>query len=190
MTPPSTTTNLLTLDPSSTVVGAAWWTGPDQLGACMSCVPARRLPALERIDGMVGSVLKWAKLFHFDHGSFPVVMEFSGGKVHRQMGRIHGLAVLGQAQGALRQALIGAGFDVHTVAENEWTCGKSKPARAREAALIYEKYRAFAGQWDAARDCFKGDPGLDVADAVGLGAFVWRRRQTEQLLARASVKVR
>lgn len=124
--------------------------------------------SLRRIDAIRDQLVRIAE----DLGPDRIVMEWSAGKVHGKQGRIHGLAILGQAQGTVREALIGRDHHVLTVPENVWTRRRNKEARALEVELLYPTYRAWA----------KKDRGRDVADSIGLGLYWLGRHQIDTLM--------
>ncbi len=173
---------ILALDVSSSVTGYAvgsrdgvrtGWGAiiPREPGRAEAATLTASGRAVDRIDQMVSGV---RRLTHFYRGwGIDVVMEWSSGKLHRRVkGVATGLAVLGQAQGAVRQALNGWGYDPILVAENDWTKGKPKAKRADGVGLRYPPY--------ARAD----DPGLDMADALGLLDW-YRGQETTRLLVAA-----
>jgi hypothetical protein len=93
------------------------------------------------------------------------VMEWQSHKHAARLKNAQGLAVLGQAQGAVREVMRGFGFihGVVCISEREWTEGRPKQSRARLVRLLCSNYARWADE--------HGDDGLDVADAVGLGLW-------------------
>lgn len=107
-----------------------------------------------------------------------IVMEWSEGHVHRGHAG-HGLAVTGQAQGAVWESLQRLAT-VDLVGDDVWTRNldtnqrPSKESRASWAYANSDAYREFAGP-PRIRDgkiTFPNDPGFDAADAVCLAC--WR----------------
>jgi Holliday junction resolvasome RuvABC endonuclease subunit len=87
--------------------------------------------------------------------------KFAARQVHAQ-----GLAVLGQAQGAVYEAMRRMGFmqPVACVGERAWTLGRPKARRAQAVRLRCPEYARWA---DAGQDA-----GLDACDSIGLGFFL------------------
>lgn len=100
-----------------------------------------------------------------------VAIEWAGGTNHRRgQWNGHGLNTLGQAQGAAWQWLRNQGHDPETIPDSDWTAGMQKSKRAGKVRLYYPRYAAWAD------DRPDNDPGLDAADAIGLG--LWRIEHT------------
>jgi Holliday junction resolvasome RuvABC endonuclease subunit len=161
---------ILSLDPSSSAIGWAMMSGPPDRLLAFHLIRSGSSNSVTRIDRMTRDLLAVAN----EHTPDVVVMEWATGKVHRRVRAQSagaGLATLGQAQGSYRAALMADGFDVRTVTDGEWTCGVSKDARADRVAFEWADYRAWRPK----------DHGLDVADAIGLGAF-WLRRELHRSL--------
>jgi hypothetical protein len=155
---------LLSLDVSSTAAGyAVFGTGPDDLGAFGVIKPRGRWDAVERIRLIVDAVVTVLAM----HPPASVVMEFSAGKTAGRLAKASGLAVLGQAQGAVWEAIRSRGYGVSTVTENEWTNRKPKPKRAEDVAGWYGEYRDYFAEGR--------DSGFDAADAIGLGVWFLNR---------------
>lgn len=158
---------LLALDVSSSVTG--WSTGriredghADVLDFGIIKPPSGRTSA-ERSDLMCMRLACIIKQF----GATNIVMEFqsymNSGK------RVQGLAVLGQAQGAVR-AYLSLTHRVDLVTEREWTKVGGKNAR-KEARAEHVKrlVPAYAAKVD---ENPKFDVGLDASDALGI--LLWR----------------
>jgi Holliday junction resolvasome RuvABC endonuclease subunit len=162
-------TTLLSFDPSSTRCGWSYWQSiagrnpqPHSLGVI---APPVRLPSDGRIDLIVEGVLDLARRFLPSH----VVLEYALGKVAGRLAgrKVSGLAVLGQAQGRVYQALADAArhrtsrFDPEEIVKTgeEWTGGVPKEKRSRLLVFTCPIYCDFAAQ----------DPGFDAADAVLMG---------------------
>jgi hypothetical protein len=161
---------ILCLDVSSTCTG---WAAFQKTGHCYSfgrCKPLQKLPSVERTDRMVSNLRKIVEV------CCPVatIMEWSSGKTHGRIAKASGLAVLGQSQGAVRQMLNDLHVPVVLVGENEWTRSKKKADRAKEVALLVPQY-------DPA-----DDPGLDIADAIGLGLWHFGKIRERELLGRTN----
>jgi Holliday junction resolvasome RuvABC endonuclease subunit len=161
---------LLSLDVSSTAAGWAVLTeGPKPLVDFGLCRATART-SLRRMAQIRNGLLDVARA----QQPTTIVMEWSSGKIHGRKGRIHGMAVLGQAQGIVWQSLVEAGWEPHTVSENEWTRGKKKQVRA---AAIAAEFAAYRGRWQKV-----DSSGYDVADAIGLGLWWIVRNQEQQLM--------
>lgn len=173
---------LLTLDVSSEALGWALHLRdepPPKNLVFARLAPPSRLPAHERIDAIVDHVVWLCREARPD----VVVMEWTDGRtdVARAKGRgrmVAGLAVLGQAQGAVRQALRTHWTEPELVNEAEWTEGQKKKDRAYNISLEFPAYAEFA----------KGgyDSGYDAADAIGLGLWWLARRKIEDMVAEAN----
>jgi Holliday junction resolvasome RuvABC endonuclease subunit len=161
---------LLSLDVSSTACG--WAVGRIESDASPTILdfgvikPTASWDSTRRTDWMS---MKIASLVQ-KHDVAAVVMEFQS---HCHTGkRVQGLAVLGQAQGAVR-AYLAMTHKVETVTEREWTRrnGKNqkKEARAEYVKQVVPDYAARAAEDP------RFDPGLDASDAIGL--ILWRAGQ-------------
>jgi len=165
---------LLCLDVSSTCVGYACFVSGvlDDFGKYQ---PPARKPAEERIRMIVKGIMDGTKAFVPD----VVVMEWTDGRgdgtrARQRGGKTAGLAVLGQAQGAVRAAIQIGGFTVETVHEFEWSAGRKKDVRASELALEFPTYCALAS--------LGRDQGYDIADAIGIGLWWLGKQKIERLL--------
>jgi hypothetical protein len=87
-------------------------------------------------------------------------------------GKTPGLAVMGQAQGTIREAMLSLDLDVKTVGENDWTGGTKKETRAAQLRLACQDYAAWS----------KKDRGLDAADAIQLGLWWLAKHKIQALL--------
>lgn len=169
---------MLCLDVSSSVTGWALLRCPDgdlAAGCCGRIVPKSTATALTRIDAMVAGVVDLLRC----HFASRVVMEWSAGKVYGGSAKHRsGLAVLGQAQGAVYQAIktFRGGAPPETVLDIAWTARTRKETRAKRLAEHDPVYAA----WAAA----EGDGGADAADAVGLGRWLLAEERAAALLAR------
>ncbi|MBX6314786.1 MAG: hypothetical protein IRY99_17995, partial [Isosphaeraceae bacterium] len=67
------------------------------------------------------------------------------------------------AQGAAYQAVRAAGVVCECISEQDWTGGEPKAERATRIAAAYPEYAAWHRRGK--------DPGLDVADALGLCVY-------------------
>lgn len=158
---------LLSLDVSSSCTGWALVRGPAAARPARFGLIRSSAESIERIDAMTAGVVELLDQLRPDY----VVLEWSSGKVHRRLGRIHGLAVLGQAQGAVRERVRMVWGEPDLVNESEWTGGRNKENRAKYLIATCPEYS------QAAAD----DPGRDAADAVGLGLW-WMTREFQRLL--------
>jgi Holliday junction resolvasome RuvABC endonuclease subunit len=132
--------------------------------------PLAKLPSVQRIDRQVAKLREIVRMCE----PALVVMEWSSGKTHGRIARASGLAVLGQAQGAVRQLLADLNVPVVTVPENEWTKGSPKRKRAENVRFLVPNYR------------IEDDPGFDIADAIGLGLYYKAKQRQAELIARAT----
>lgn len=183
------TSRILALDPSSSSCGYAVLA--DALRPALVAFgvirPPGRLSAAARIDLIVAGV----RHVFAEHHPGTVVVEWSDGRTHGRLAgrKVVGLQVLGQAQGAVRQALVGAGVDPVIVGEAEWTNSVPKPVRAAWVALEFPAYRDFLqsgqdGPWRGTGPW--GGKGLDAADSIGIGLWHLGCRREAELLARAA----
>jgi hypothetical protein len=165
---------LLALDISSTAAGWATFRAGalDEFGVIR---PPGRVPSVARIDAIAAGVAEVVGVGN----CFTCVMEWTAGKLHRRLGRPSGLATLGQSQGVVRERLRTLGVPTWLVGE-EWTGSRPKTERARRAWLAYPEF----GRWALAGH----DPGMDAADALGLGEWAIGRAREAELLARAGGK--
>lgn len=157
---------ILALDPSSKCTGYAIMRGvaAGDLIEFGVLKPNRvKDEPIERIRAMVVDAIDLA----IEHLVDAVVIEGTTGKVSaRHAGGGAGLSVYGMAVGAMWGAISWAGLrdndlPVHLVRENLWTMSQRKARRARVICGLYPRYAAAARQ----------DPGLDAADAIGLGRW-------------------
>jgi Holliday junction resolvasome RuvABC endonuclease subunit len=155
---------LLSLDVSSTASGyAIFGNGADDLGPFGVIKPRGRWDAVERIKLIVDAIVTVLATHH----PASVVMEFSAGKTAGRLDKASGLAVLGQAQGAVWEAIRSRGYGVSTVPENEWTKRVKKEKRAEEIVAHFSEYRDYFAEGR--------DSGFDAADAIGLGRWFLNR---------------
>ncbi len=149
---------LLTLDPASHNVGYALFTAGTLhrfgvLTATASWEPTRRIDTLTyQVECLVRG-----------HKPDAVVMEWSEGfTAGRLQGRARGLAIMGQAQGAIRERLKACGAEPVAIHENTWTSGRKKATRAKTICMLYPEYARWAKDHDK---------GADSADAIGLALW-------------------
>ncbi len=160
----------LALDVSSSCTGWAVF-GSRGLHAFGAIKPSASLDSIKRIDNTVNQVLSIVQSFE----PSMIVMEWTRGRLHHRAtaGREPtGLAVMGQAQGAVRQAVRGLRYRVETFDES-WTNRRRKETRAAETRTQFPDYASVA----------EHDPGMDVADAIALGDWYLRNERTKQLAA-------
>lgn len=135
--------------------------------------PNSRLDAIGRIDAAVEYLKSLVTAHQASTPISHVVMELQS---HKRTGvSVQGLAVLGIAQGHVRQALKDS-IPVFHVDERTWNGSKSKTSRARVIHERCDEYATWAGEElfkqtkrGLAFSGYKRDPGLDVADAIGIG---------------------
>ncbi len=149
---------IIAIDPSSKCTGYAVLDGPCKIIDAGLLKPRRQShPAIIRIGDMVNDALGIIA----EHDLKGGVVEITEGKVSRRHGTGGGagLAVYGMAVGAFWWAMHSAlGMCIATT-ENNWTHGVTKARRAVVVRGMFPTYRSI------------DDPGLDVADAIGLGLW-------------------
>jgi hypothetical protein len=181
---PENPESLLCLDVSSTALGWAHFVLPlrNPPGPSFSAFKAgSSSPALERIAAIVQTArdLIWCA------SPDVIVMEMTDGRsdVARSRARggaVAGLAVLGQAQGAVWQMLQEEidrqwerpRLELVIVHENLWTGGQKPEVRAANIALEVPSYKEYQ----------KDDSGLDAADAIGMGLWWIGQHRIQTLL--------
>jgi hypothetical protein len=119
--------------------------------------PRASWEAFRRIDYISTEVARFAR----EHKSERAVIEFTTGATWQSKHRGSTYLVpLVSSQAVARAAMRHYVLDVDLVSETEWTGGIPKEVRAESIRTVYPDYRTVK------------DPGLDVADAIGLGQ--WR----------------
>jgi hypothetical protein len=177
--------SLLCLDVSSTALGWAHFVLPlkTRPGLSFAAVKAgSSSPALERIAAIVQTARNLIRYLSPD----VILMEMTDGRsdVARSKARggaVAGLAVLGQAQGAVWQMLqeeIERQWErqrpeLVIVHENVWTAGQKPEVRAANIALEFPSYKEYQ-KYD--------EPGLDAADAIGMGLWWIGQQKIEAAL--------
>lgn len=165
----SSVRQVVTIDPSSTAVGWARFTGT---GHKFTVVEAGVLRpersgrgAIWRVQSLLKQfrnlVFEWASSIHY-------VIEVPSGKVGtgQRRGAASSLAIYGFAAGAIWGACVFFEDGVEAITERQWTRGMPKGKRT---ALL----RLWCPFYDAQASI---DPGGDMADAIGIG-FYWERMQ-------------
>ena len=155
---------LITLDPSSTVVGYSVSTAPNTFPDAGLIWPEKKsADAWTRIKSLMKQVGELLDEHYPDH----VLIEQPSGHVHRRAlgAGGHGQATYGFAAGAVWATCDikcpkGA---VELINANTWTHGVSKKTRASTIAYRFPWYR------------LNLDPGMDQADAIGLACWWWLR---------------
>jgi hypothetical protein len=158
---------ILAFDPSSSRIGYAAIDGRQALVEAGLIRPhrTRDLPN-ERIEAMSADALAVIAQFPTDTA---VVVEDTEGKVGgRHKGGGAGLATYGKAVGWLIGSIKATGRTVYLVKENVWTRGQPKADRALRVSSLYPQYDS------------KLDPGMDVADAIGLAVWWANDRRAKQ----------
>lgn len=158
---------ILSLDPSSTIVGFAFMRFDGSLARAGVIVPASRAESsYQRICTMRNDLRGLMN----EYKPETILIEWTKGKVGRR--RHHGcgagLAVYGCGVGAIAtEAEHWAETNdaaVEEILENEWTRGVPKNTRQIAIANLYQEYR------------IENDPGCDIADAIGMAVWWLRRR--------------
>lgn len=156
---------ILSLDPSSTIIGYAVMDDGRLCEAGPITPDQRTGPSYQRVRDMSRYLRQVMDVVR----PGVILIEWTKGKVgKRHLGRGAGLAVYGTGVGA---ALATAdswaedrpGVLVFPILENDWTRGITKEKRSQLIAQQYPRYRP------------ADDPGGDVADAIGLAAW-WIRQ--------------
>jgi Holliday junction resolvasome RuvABC endonuclease subunit len=163
---------LLALDVSSSACGAAIISAMGKTitshGLWLIKPPSSWKDSKRRIDYIVDGV---DQLIQFINNG--VVMEWQSHLRAAGCRNANGLAVLGQAQGRVYQHLVEREQMVDLVSEREWTkingWNQRKEQRAHGVSMVFPEYRAACKEDDSF------DPGLDIADALGIG--LWRLAQ-------------
>jgi Holliday junction resolvasome RuvABC endonuclease subunit len=160
-------TKLLTLDPSSKIIGYALTTGPTELieaGRITPAKPSAKWPA--RVESLQVQTLELLAEVEPDL----VLMEAPSGKVHAAIAdksKGAGQSIYGAAFGviwaAMRQAM--PPNKVEIVSANVWTRQKKKEKRAEQLQRIMPGLD------------LKQDTGLDAADAIELAIWWWAQKQ-------------
>ncbi len=156
----------LTLDPSSTAIGYAFWrcSRPTECG--LLTPEKKSASATARIESMRVQLLTLADELLPDY----IVLETCDGPQHSTRGRQASLGVWARACGVYEGALRTLDYKLFPVG-NEWTRRKSKEQRQQIARTVCPSY-------DPARD-----PGMDISDALALGAW-WLDCQREAMVRR------
>ena len=152
---------VLVLDVSSVCTGWAVFTGPhpERFGR----VKQASKVLTERIGAMVDAIGAIART----EAPHRIVLEWASKGANVGRGG-HGLTSLGQAQGAVYQALRGLGVPLVAVEQWEWTDFVPKATRAKLVRQLVPQYATVP------------DRGGDVGDALGLGLWLagrWPKRE-------------
>jgi Holliday junction resolvasome RuvABC endonuclease subunit len=172
----TSTTTILSLDPSSTCTGWAVLKPGEVYVASgrLLPVPVRGVPKgyepYQRIASMCQGLVDL--LGHYQPGT--IVIEFTSGKRAGRLGtNVSGLAIYGAAVGAIwREAVNWADHNascVKGVLENEWTGSRPKFSRGRTVGRVVIAAAMFRN-YDP-----EADKGGDEADALMLGVFYQRQ---------------
>lgn len=161
---------VLSLDISSSVTG--WAVGEIQGDGSVDVIdfgavaPSKSWVSTKRIEWMWGHVLGLIK----DHKVTRGCCEWQSHRSTSQ--RVQGLAVLGQAQGFL-YAKASAYFYIDRISERDWTkVGGKNASKKVRCELVKAAVPRYATKASSSPDY---DPGLDIADAIGL--LLWRANQ-------------
>lgn len=172
---------ILTLDPSSTCIGYAVFTDAGDVREFGRITPSStRIGAdpLKRIPDLTAQARVVAReIVESSHEFLRVVIEVTTGKVHRRTKSSGGagMGTYGMGVGYVWAAMSADGYAVHPVLEQAWTRGASKERRAWAVLQRYRNkgYRA------------ESDPGMDIADAIGLGDWWFTDQQVKRAAAGA-----
>lgn len=153
---------LLSLDPSSSIVGYAITTGPAEVVEAGRITPDKASAKWpQRVESLERQVIELIQ----DTQPDLVLIEAPSGKVHRAIAKKSkgaGQSIYGAAFGSIwtvaRQAMPER---VQIVSANEWTRQQTKGNRAEELSRIMPGID------------LKQDTGLDAADAIELAVWWW-----------------
>lgn len=158
---------LMAIDCSSTAIGWAVYRRRVLMAASLARSPAS-WDSIRRIRANTAEVLEAAA----ERGVTHAILEWQSPWRAARLRNANGLAVLGQAQGYLLAAIEREfrQIKVDLVSEREWTrvggWPASKQSRAARVRLLVPEYREAVGANPSI------DPGLDIADSLGLA--LWR----------------
>ncbi|MBL4701594.1 MAG: hypothetical protein JKX85_10095 [Phycisphaeraceae bacterium] len=151
---------LLTLDPSSTVIGYCISTGPGRL-LDAGKIKSSKSDAYARLSIMMPDLIKLIEQHKPDAALVETPAPQQG-----QRKATSGQAIYGVAVGMVLNELQRRGIAVHRTRADEWTNRVPKLSRQR---WIAQRYR---GHGYAIKD----DKGGDVSDAIGLADWWWARQ--------------
>lgn len=164
---------IFSLDPGSIRTGWALMKPPEQLVRAGLLLPDKQTaPSEFRIAAMCRSL--WTLLNYWQPKT--ILIEWTSGKVGKRHGSGGGagLAVHGAATGAIWREVVAwlrrqppenqINTEVLLIKENIWTRGVSKKERTAAVAAMFPEYNP------------ADDPGLDIADAIGINIFFQRER--------------
>lgn len=158
---------LLSLDPSSSIVGYAVMRGAGHLVEAGRIKPSKTtLKSLARIREFGEEVRALIDEMKPDR----VVIETPNPRAYRTNGA--GLTIYGMAVGFIVATVDASGVPYDCVDACDWTKGVEKGKRTRLIALKYPQYRMDA------------DSGMDAADAIGLGDW-WYTRNGNGILCKS-----
>lgn len=173
---------VFSLDPSSTRTGWSIMQAPEQLVRFGLLLPDNPRAASEvRISNMCSGL--WDLLNYWQPKT--ILLEYGSGKVNprRHHGGGSGLQIHGISIGAIwREILAWLRYQppedqirtkVHPIRENQWARSVRKEDRAVAIAAMFPEYN----QAD--------DPGLDVADAIGLAVWFLRENKVRTIGCKA-----
>lgn len=178
----------LALDPSSTCTGWAIFSHSNDFGKWQliqlgRLAPPAHRPAWDRIKAQADELTTILTR----HCPDLAVIEVASNLVHsaaraRKQSRfsLGGLMTLAHGQGVLIGTIQGGHLPWIPIKETEWTAGIPKTARATRTAKLVPQYAAWLKT--------NNDPGLDVADAVGLGDWFAQTQRIKHLTAEHQCK--
>lgn len=156
---------LVSVDPSSTRTGVAIWVGRKltRCEAIKSSSSKKYAPherALLHAKAVQEKIVHLVSLEVRGRAVVSCVVEVPGSQ-----GRSHsrGLVTLGMAVGAV-VAMLTENFDVQMIPANIWT--RLEGGRAKSKDVRADQIQKMFPQYDRA-----ADKGLDIADAIGIGAY-------------------
>lgn len=158
--------DVLSFDPSSRCTGYAFFRSQDELVDCgllrrsSKCITEMACTLFDEIQSVIR-----------DHKPDLIVIEAPSGKVARRLGgRGAGLSVYGVSVGIVAGASIAARgrhfmgrYSVLLIDEPLWTRSRSKLTRRAEVELAFPRLKEIRER----------DVGMDAADAVGVGIWLY-----------------
>jgi hypothetical protein len=177
---------VLALDPSSSATGWAIFQNGTLLECGVFTVPGH-WDSWRRTTYLARNLAVWVRQTQTKLGPFQAVLvEVASNYRHAKRAvkssrfSLGGLMTLGHSQGFQIGILETLEVPWEPVLESDWTGGIPKTLRAIRMSSVYPIYQDFFHQ--------NKDPGLDAADAVGLGDWWYQKMKWEQKCQRMGHK--